>query len=130
VTVKITGGAMEDQRRTRQLSPERTRNVLAQVLTRAGDRLHAAFADAPTDDALTTAQTAAWDTYIDGRLSRIGIPARRPRRLYHFRLRHGFTDEVDTIFDRLWNAESLTWAEVEAASAAARAAGRDQLVGT
>jgi hypothetical protein len=125
VTVKVTGGALEDQRRARQLSAERTRNTLAQVLLRAGDRLTPAFADAPTDAELTTAQASAWDTYTDGRLARMGIAARRPRRLYHFRLRHGFTDQVDTIFDHLWNGESLTWDEVEAASAAARAAGRD-----
>jgi hypothetical protein len=128
VTVRVSGGAFEDQRQARHLSPERTRNTLAQVLLKAGDRLTPAFADAPSDDELTTAQASAWDTYADGRLIRLGVPARRSRRLYHFRLRHGFTDKVDEIFEQLWDAESLAWTDVNGASAAARGAGRDLLV--
>ena len=44
------------------------------------------------------------------------------RRLYHFRNRHGFTDAADAAFQRLWEAESLTWDEIDALSQSALAA--------
>jgi hypothetical protein len=44
------------------------------------------------------------------------------RRRYHFRNRHGFTDVADAMFERLWNGDGLTWAEIEAACSATEAA--------
>ena len=38
---------------------------------------------------------------------------------YNFRNRHGFTDEADQAFNRLWASDGLTWDELEAISAAA-----------
>ena len=35
---------------------------------------------------------------------------------------HGFTDVSDRVFDRLWSADGLTWAELVAASEEAEAA--------
>jgi hypothetical protein len=36
----------------------------------------------------------------------------RQRRLYHFRNRHGFTDVADAVFERVWGADGLSWAEL------------------
>jgi hypothetical protein len=52
-----------------------------------------------------------------GRLARLGYPAQRQRRLYHFRNRHGFSDVADAAFDRLWTGDGLTWADIQAVCA-------------
>lgn len=115
VHIKITGGALEDLHRSRVLSPERTRLILGTHLLRARDRLDGAWADAPIGEALTVRHTSAWDTYTEGRLQRMGLPTRRQRRIYHFRLRHGFSDEIDAVFDRLWDGENLAWSDISKA---------------
>ena len=120
IHVEVTGGAFESLRKAREFAPERGRAVLGQALMRAGDRLDPAFGDAPPDDEVSVRMEAAWSTYIEGRLHRKGILEGRPqRRIYHFRVRHGFNDTVDAVFDRLWNADGLSWADLEAASAEA-----------
>jgi hypothetical protein len=118
VRIDIEGGALEDPRKLRQLSEYNVQQVLGRLLFRAADRLNPNFGDAPvTDEALTLAQRAAWDTYAEGRLERLGYSPRQHRRRYHFRMRHGFTDVADRVFDRLWTADGLTWADLEAAGA-------------
>ena len=64
----------------------------------------------------------AWEVYCVGRLARLGHRVQRQRRLYQFRNRHGFTDAADAVFERLWTADGLTWADIAAASDEARAA--------
>jgi len=121
VRVDVEGGAFEDPRQPRQLSPSNVQHVLGRLLFRASDRLNPAFvadgAPPASDEGLTLAQRAAWDTYAEGRLQRLGYSPRPERRRYHFRMRHGFTDVADRVFDRLWNADHLTWADLEAAGA-------------
>jgi hypothetical protein len=68
------------------------------------------------------AHRVAWDVYAVGRLDRLGHRSQRQRRLYHFRNRHGFTDEADAAFERLWTADGLTWAQITALSDGALAA--------
>ncbi len=89
-------------------------DVIGRLLLRAADRLSPAFADAPPDDQLDLAHQTAWDSYALGRLERLGYDVRRPRRLYHFRNRHGFTDVADQAFDRFWSGDGVTWAELDA----------------
>ena len=72
--------------------------------------------EGPEDD-LTLTQSTAWDAYTIGRLARLGHTVQRQRRLYQFRNRHGFSDIADAVFDRLWNASDLTWADIDAACA-------------
>ena len=57
-----------------------------------------------------------------GRVERAGYFAHPDRRRYQFRLRHGFTDVADQAFDRLWAADALTWADIEAVCAETAAA--------
>ena len=120
IVVDASGGAFESLRKARDFAPERCKAVLGQGLMRARDRLDPAFGDPPADDEISVRLEAAWSTYIEGRLDRRGVLQGRPqRRIYHFRVRHGFNDNVDAVFNRLWNADGLTWADIEATSAEA-----------
>lgn len=113
VTIHIGGGSLEDPQNLRQFSEPGARGVLARLLLRARDRLDPAFGDPPPDAELTLAEHAAWDTYAVGRWARLsGADGREARRRYAYRLRHGFSDEVDAEFDRLWHADGLTWADL------------------
>jgi hypothetical protein len=67
-------------------------------------------------------QQTAWDAFAVGRAERAGLPVQKARRQYHFRNRHGFSDVADAAFERLWNAESVTWADIEAVCAETTAA--------
>lgn len=125
VTLQVESGAFEDLKRPRQLSEPRVADVVGRLLLRARDRLDPAFGDVPPDGELSLAQNTAWDAYSVGRLGRLGYPVQRQRRLYHFRNRHGFSDVADAVFERLWTADGLTWADIEQAckeTAAAAAA--------
>jgi hypothetical protein len=117
VRLHIEGGAIEDSTAPRTLSDRLAADVIGRLLFRAADRRTPAFADAPADDDLDLAQRAAWDTYCMGRLDRLGYDVRKPRRLYHFRNRHGFHDVADQAFERLWTADGVTWADIAAVCA-------------
>ena len=122
LTLSLESGALEDPKNPRELSSAGTADVIGRLLFRVKDRRDPAFGDPPTDSDLTLAQSVAWDAYAIGRLVRLGYRSQRQRRLYHFRNRHGFTDAADAAFEELWRADSLTWAQIEAISAAALAA--------
>ena len=117
IVLHVEGGAIEDSTAPRQLSDRATVDVVGRLLLRVRDRLDPAFGDPPADADLSLQEQTAWDAYCIGRLERIGHDARQPRRRYHFRNRHGFTDVADQVFDRLWAADGLTWADLEAACA-------------
>lgn len=124
IVLAVEGGAFENAKRPRSLSEDGTRSVLARVLFKIRDRRDPAFGDPPPDGTIPVNLLAAWDAYCEGRAQRGGLPVKEPRRRYHFRNRHGFTDVADAVFDRLWRADALTWADLEAAceeTAAARA---------
>ena len=122
VTVAIESGAFEDAKRPRHLSEKSVRSVLGRLLFRAHDRLDPSFAEAPPDEDIALREHVAWDTYAVGRCERLGWRVQKERRRYHFRIRHGFTDVADRVFDGLWTADGLTWADIQAASAEATAA--------
>ena len=122
IHIRADSGAFEDTRRPRLQSEVATATSLGRVLLRASDRLRGGFGEAPLDDDLSLAQTAAWETYSVGRLERLGIPVNRQRWLYNFRNRHGFTDAADNAFEQLWTSDGLMWGELCAISDAAAAA--------
>jgi hypothetical protein len=122
VVLAVESGAVEDPKRPRELGRHDTADVIGRLLLRVRDRLDPAFGDPPPDDELPLPLSVAWDVHCVGRLARLGYRAQRQRRLYIFRNRHGFTDAADAAFDRLWNAESLTWSEIERLSEQARTA--------
>ena len=115
VTIVVEGGAFEDPQQLRQFSEANARLVLGRLLFRVADRLNPAFGDPPSDAELTPAEHTAWDAYAVGRYARrVGVDGGLARRRYAFRIRHGFTDEADRSFDRLWAAADLTWADLQA----------------
>ena len=105
----ISGGNLEDTHRTRQFSESAARLDLTQMLLRANDRLSDGFASAPPDVELTLAERIAWDAWTHARAGRLGLPTRVDRMRYDFRLQHGFSDAADSAFDRLWDAQTLSW---------------------
>ena len=121
VVVRAESGAFEDTRRPRHQSENATAVSLGRVLLRARDRLSGGFGEAPADHDLTLAQVAAWETYCAGRLDRLGLRMNQQRWRYNFRNRHGFRDVADLAFDRLWNSDGLTWAELDEISRTASA---------
>lgn len=122
IIISVEGGALEDAKRPRHLSDRSVIDVIGRLLFRAKDRLDPGFAGAPPDAELTLQQHTAWDVYAVGRCDRAGWAPQRQRRVYHFRNRHGFTDAADRVFERLWNAEGLSWIDLEAACAETAAA--------
>lgn len=113
IELTFQSGAFEDTRRPRQQSELATTRALGRALMKVRDRLSNDFEDAPDDASLTLAQTAAWDTYIVGRLARNKIEINQQQWRYNFRNRHGFTDVADIVFDSLWSSDQLTWADVD-----------------
>ena len=125
IEVWVQGGAFEDSRRPRHLSERSLAEALGRLFYRVKDRLDPGFAEAPEEDKLTLQQRNIWDTYCLGRLARTGYDVAKPRWLYHFRTRQGFTDVADEAFERIWTSDGLTWADLEgilSQAAAARAA--------
>ena len=122
VVLALESGALENPKAPRRFDPTGAADVLGRLLFEVRDRLDPRFADAPPTRELTLPQASAWQAYCVGRLGRLGYTVQRQRRLYHFRNRHGFTDVADAAFERLWTADGLTWAEIDAISAEARAA--------
>jgi hypothetical protein len=122
VVLWAQGGAFEDPKKPRHLSQRNLTEVLGRLLFRVKDRQDPGFAGAPEETELSLPQQTAWDAYCLGRLAGLGYDVAKPRRLYHFRNRHGFTDVADATFDRLWNASGLSWADIEAACAETEAA--------
>ncbi len=122
ITIHAESGAFEDSKRPREQSDVATTANLGRALLRVRDRLSGGFGETPPDDELSLRQVCAWETYCVGRLSRLGVPVNRQRWLYNFRNRHGFTDMADVAFERIWDADGLTWGELESVSTAGTAA--------
>ena len=112
VRLHIEGGALEDPTAPRDLSERLTAETIGRLLLRVLDRRSGRFDDAPADDDLTLQQSVAWETHCLGRLERLGYDVRPARRRYHFRTRHGFNDISDAVFDRLWGADAISWADI------------------
>ena len=122
ITIQVESGAFEDAKHLRHVSQASVEGVVGRLLLRARDRLDPDFGEPPADDDLSIAHYVAWDVYAVGRLERLGYPSQEGRRRYHFRIRHGFTDVSDRVFDRLWSGDGLRWADLVAASDEALAA--------
>jgi hypothetical protein len=108
----VESGALEDNYQPRQFHEGNASLVFGRLLLKLRDRLDPAFGDVPGDDDLGLELSAAWDAYATGRLGRLGYPTQRQRRLYQFRVRHGFSDDGDAAFNQLWEADNLTWADI------------------
>jgi len=115
VTISVEGGAFENAKKPRHMSETGIRDVLSRLFFRVQDRLSGSFDEAPADADLSLQQSTAWDAYAVGRSERSSLTDQKSRRLYHFRNRHGFSDAADRVFERLWTADGLSWADIQAA---------------
>ena len=120
VELRIEGGAVESLKAPRRFAPTRAAETLGRLLLRAADVLDDGFGFAGDFNALAVPHQVAWDVYSVGRLERRGYRVSRGRWLYLWRNRHGFTDDSDLAFERLWSVEPLTWRDVASASEALR----------
>jgi hypothetical protein len=117
VVLHVESGAFEDPHSPRVLGDNAVRTALSIPMFRVFDRRQPGFSDAPAEAALTHEQRAAWEVSAAGRANRAGLPSPRPRRLYGFRVRHGFTDVADAVFERLWTSADPSWDLVQEACA-------------
>lgn len=117
IVLLIEGGAIENPKKIRVLDPEAVQIVATRLLARVADRRRPDFAGAPDEASLTVPQLDCWDAWALGRASRRGVNVPQMRWRYRFRNHHGFTDVADAVFDRLWAAEDLAWADIEQACA-------------
>ena len=107
----MSGGNLEDTHRNRAVlgavGAARARRRCCCARTTGSPT---GFASAPPDVELTLAERGRVGR-VDARAAPDGSASRsRPDRMrYDFRLQHGFTDAADAAFDRLWDAETLTW---------------------
>jgi hypothetical protein len=113
ITIHVESGALEDTKRFTNFNRHHAEVSLGRMLLRARDRLRPDFADAPDDDSLSLQQEAAWNTYVNGRLERLGVETNRQRWKYNHRNRFGFSDAVDAEFERLWAANDLSWSALD-----------------
>ncbi len=118
IVIEAQSGAIENTKQLTTLGITQTRTSIGRMLLRARDRMRSDFAAVGSDDALTLAEAAAWDTYCAGRLARVGVDVNTQRWRYNHRNRFGFSDSADADFDRLWAADDLGWADVTAGIAA------------
>ncbi|MGD9795398.1 MAG: hypothetical protein AB7V43_18175 [Acidimicrobiia bacterium] len=120
IVIGIEAGAIEDPRRIRHLQLDRLREVVSRQLLGALDRRDPRFADADGDDRLSLSQRTAWDVHIAGRLHRLGFPVGRARWEHRFTLGHRPGPATEVAFATLWDTDRLTWAQIDAISAAVR----------
>ncbi len=109
LVVTVEGGAFENPKQIRSLSEPNVADVLGVAFEQAADRLDAGFGAPAAGTALSLAQRVAWDITAVGRLDKLGHRVQRPRRLYQFRNRHGFSDVSDAAFEALWAQRPATW---------------------
>jgi hypothetical protein len=120
----VAGGNFESRDQPRAFSELHARADITHMLLRAKDRLSGGFESAPPEAEVSLGERSAWDTYAWGRVARLGHPVHDQKRRYDFRMQHGFNDAGDAAFERLWSAESMTWAGVEQICAETGAKGR------
>jgi hypothetical protein len=120
LVITVEGGAFENPKQIRSLSEPNVTDVLGVAFEQAVDRLDPSFGAPAPDAALSLAHRVAWDITAVGRLDRLGHRVQRPRRLYQFRNRHGFSDAADAAFELLWSRRPTTWQELVEISDGAR----------
>jgi hypothetical protein len=110
--VEVDGGAIENLRDPRTLGENEVELAFTRLFLEVYDRQLAVFGAPPLDEELSQAHRTAWDVNLFGRVARRGVRLHKPRYLYNFRNRHGFTDHADAIFEQLWDAGDTTWRRI------------------
>lgn len=112
VEFHLDSGALEDTRHPRHFGVEMASVSLASLFIEYLDRLDPAFKAPPVGEPTDLAEKIAWSAYTHGRVQRLGYRVHKPKHLYNFRNRLGFSDAADQTFESLWSATDLTWADI------------------
>lgn len=110
----LDSGALEDTRHPRNFGVEMASVSLASLFVEYLDRTNEAFGAPEVGEPSDFVEKIAWSAYTHGRVQRLGYRIHKPKHLYNFRNRHGFSDAADQAFEALWAATDLTWAEIQA----------------
>jgi hypothetical protein len=113
LTFDVHSGAFEDTANPRQFSDLQTQINVGRLLFEAVDRANAGFGAPALDLDLAPEIRGGWDIYCFGRVHRLGLRMHKPRYLYDFHNWVGFSDDAAEVFERLWNAQGLTFADIE-----------------
>lgn len=105
-------GALEDTRNPREFGLEMASVSLASLFIEYLDRTSEAFGAPSIGEPSDFADKIAWSVYTHARVRRAGYRVHKPKHLYNFRNRHGFSDAADQAFEALWTAVDLTYAEI------------------
>ncbi|MEL7157954.1 MAG: hypothetical protein AAFN30_15355 [Actinomycetota bacterium] len=120
LVLEVDGGAVENHKDPRRLGAHESAitftRALLEVYDRRADWFHGPALDAAD---VSLAHKAAWDVNLHGRVAGLGVRLHKPRYLYNFRNRHGFTDQADVVFEQLWTAGETTWRRITELSDAA-----------
>lgn len=113
LVLEVDGGAVEDSKDPRRLGEEQSAitftRAFLEVYDRRADWFHGPALDDPD---VSKAHKMAWDVNLHGRVAGLGVRLHKPRYLYNFRNRHGFTDRADEVFEQLWSAGETTWRRI------------------
>jgi len=120
VVVDLDGGAVENLRDPRRFGGLAADITFTRIFLELYDRRLAVFGAPSLDEQPSQAQRMAWDVNLYGRVARLGLRLHKPRFLYNFRNRHGFTDKADAVFEQLWEAGDTTWRRIADLSDSAR----------
>lgn len=112
LALTVESGALENTRAPRTFGEEAASASFARLLLEYRDRLDPAFGAPSLDVEIDYDDRISWHVYCYGRATRLGHRVFKPRYLYDFRNRHGFTDAADANYEMLWEAESLTWSDI------------------
>ncbi len=108
----VDGGALENYKVPRTVGDLEAGISFTRLFLELSDRLSDSFGAPDLDADLSHAHRMAWNVNLFGRTARHGLHIHKPRYLYNFRNRHGFSDIADRAFEELWAGDELTWTQI------------------
>lgn len=112
IVFALDSGAFEDTRKPREFGVEIASVSLASLLIEYLDRTSEAFGAPGLGEPADLADKVAWSVYTHARVARAGYRIHKPKHLYNFRNRHGFSDAADQAFEVLWAGVDLTYEQI------------------
>lgn len=112
IVFALDSGAFEDTRHPREFGVEIASVTLASLFIEYLDRTSEFFGAPDLGQPTDLADKVAWSVYTHARVQRAGYRVHKPKHLYNFRNRHGFSDTADHAFEALWSGQDLTYADI------------------
>jgi len=112
IVFALDSGAFEDTRNPREFGVEIASVTVASLCIEYLDRTSEAFGAPGLGEPTDLADKIAWSVYTHARVARAGYRVHKPKHLYNFRNRHGFSDAADHAFETLWSGKDLDYAQI------------------